>query len=113
MYAGSVVLEELKRTHVQTELVCAYIFILYSYKIDIKTFKPQYSVLPRGSSGGASTLVAEFSNALPLSVNFFIFIFVFIAFYSILYVLYCADAPPVEPLAETDCCGLNVLMSIL
>ena len=30
-------------------------FHLYSYRIDIKTLKPQQSVLPRGSSGGVST----------------------------------------------------------
>ena len=36
---------------------------------------------------------------------------VFVAFIALY--MYFADAPTDEPLAETDCCGFNVLMSIL
>ena len=43
-----------------------------------------------------------------LIFKFYIFIPVFIVFYT-----YFADALPDEPLGETDCCGFNVLMSIL
>ena len=40
---------------------------------------------------------------------------IFVQFYGILIAFYShfADAPPDEPLGETDCCGFNVLTSIL
>ena len=81
------------------------VFNVYSVAVQIEIYIYSSHLASQGLTLRRVALVAKFSNVLHLSVNFYAD---FMVFY-----MYFADAPPDEPLGETDCCGFNVLMSIL